>query len=194
MRTIRLFAVTLSLVAATLGSPLMAPAQGDPAKADPVIEGVNECKFGIVPAVIEKAHPDAYLHPVPTPKAGERVPPFTLPLYTIPGQTVGPLKDCALDCQFFNNKLYQVYVACPQPRSEILAYLMKEYGKPGIQEGPVKQWLFTSRAVSYTEASGQFLVEDLPTSQKIHMMMLSFLSGGGGSIAPDPKAKKPEAK
>jgi hypothetical protein len=180
--------VTLGFLAAALAAPPAAPAAGP---EEPVINGVNAAKLGMPPSQLKKFYPDAYEVPQPTPKPGEKVPPFTMPLYKIAGQTVGPLTDCALDCQFFNDYLYEIYVQCPQPRSEIEAYLEKEYGKPGIDEGPIKQWLFDTRNISYTAASGQFLIEDKVFGQKVRLAMLSFTTKGVPGAAA-PQQPKPE--
>lgn len=147
-------------------------------------DGVLKAKFGMTPQALKGAYPDAVEQPVPTPAASEAVPPFTLPRYTIKGQTVGPLHHCTLSANFFNQYLYQVQVSCPADKAKIEAYLEKEYGAPGHDQKPFKTWTGTRTSISYTSASGVFLIEDKRYSQSVNAAILQYALSHGSSAQP----------
>ena len=163
--------------------------QGAATQKEP--DGVLNLKFGMAPEFIKKLYPNAVEEPVPTPAAGEPVPPFKLPRYTIKGQTVGPLQNCTLSANLFNDYLYQVQVSCPEDKAKIEAYLEKEYGPPGHDQKPIKSWTGENTSVSYTSASGMFMVEDKKYSQSVSLTIMHYALSHGLSGKPAAKAGAP---
>ncbi len=171
---------------AVLAATALAWAIGsDAAAMEKEPDGVLKAKFGMTPQALKLAYPDAVEEAVPTPAAGESVQPFKLPRYTIKRQTVGPLRNCTLGANFFNEYLYQVQVSCPAKKGEIEAYLEKAYGAPGHSQKPFKTWTGAKTSISYTSASGVFLAEDKKYSQSVNMTILHYaLSHGVGAAPP----------
>ncbi len=110
---------------------------------------------------------------------GTPAPPFTMHRYELQGEKVGAFKNCTVHLLFFNKIFYRYEVNCPAEKAAIEKYLSDSFGPPTVVRDPVREWTKPKTHVSYTAASGIFLVEETATTQQVNMALLSYLLRSG---------------
>lgn len=177
-----------------LFAPVAAPA-GD---KSPEPDGFGKAKFGMNESQVKALYPKAQEIVMPTP--GEP-PPFTLTMYTLENQSVGPLKKCKVTLRFFQHELTDVQYACAEDEEKVYTYLEKRFGTP--KQAPAKNavnWVGTTTSVSEMRGSGVFMFSDLARSQRVSAILMAYMVKKGqplfgtqptpGTPAPTPEAGK----
>lgn len=177
----------MALAAAALG---MFGAGRAAAFNEPTGYGTLKFKTGVL--LLKQAFPDAKLITAAAGTSANGVkipdPPFTMDRFELTNQTVGPLKNCNVVLQCYQDVFYQATVTCPDDKAAMAKYLHGEYGQPTSRPREnLEEWYGEKTHISFNPGGGTFLIEDLNTSRAAsqalsgHIMKELMRMQGGGA-------------